>query len=156
MASCIIPQESQDILLHRTVGFWPWPLLCLQICKCAKRQSAKGRKCRRKGRPQGQLPYSTPPSFYPLKVKAAAQGQCILSVKRADHRRQGGGTKTVREHKIRYGIGWWLGGNLTITRLCTLEAMGARSPTTNCLKVCNRLYSTARLYLIESAIPGLY
>ena len=43
------PQESQGIL-HHTVGFWPWPLLWLQICKYAKRQRAKGRKCRPKGR----------------------------------------------------------------------------------------------------------
>ena len=57
MASCT-PQESQGIL-HHTVGFWPWPLLWLQICKYAKRQRAKGRKCRPKGRAQGQTTRAT-------------------------------------------------------------------------------------------------
>ena len=46
------PQESQGIL-HHTVGFWPWPLLWLQICKYAKRPRAKGQGPRAKGQGQG-------------------------------------------------------------------------------------------------------
>ena len=147
MASCT-PQESQGIL-HHTVGFWPWPLLWLQICKYAKRPRAKGQGPRakgqgprakgqgpragsagqraepqgqsHKGRPQGQLP-STPPSF--IASQSQSHSPRSTHTRRVTNRSPSALRchHTVREQKIRYGTGWWL-GYLTISGLGTLTAL---------------------------------
>ena len=125
MASCTPhAQESQGIL-HHTVGFWPWPLLWLQICKYAKRQRAKGRKCRPKGqRHKGGCPSALYPTLlYTLsKSNRTHHGQwdgqrvTDLSPSAVRCHRRG------LEHKIRYETCWWL-GYLTISGLVPLTAL---------------------------------
>ena len=124
MASCT-PQESQGIFAsHSGLLAMASPVAAnLQICKEAKGQGqevqAKGQS--HKGRPQGQLP-STPPSFIacqsqshsPRSMHTRRVTNISPSALRCHH--------TVREQKIRYETGWWL-GYLTISGLGTLTAL---------------------------------
>ena len=131
------PQESQGIL-HHTVGFWPWPLLWLQIFKYAKRPRAKGRKCRPKGRAtradhKGSCPLSTPPSF--IACQRQSHSPRSMHTRRVTNRSPSALRchQTVREQQIRYGTGWWL-GCLTISGLA-----GYPNSPANYTKFCNRL-----------------
>ena len=119
MASCS-PQESQGIL-HHTVGSWPWPLLWLQICKYAIKRQRAGSAGQR-AEPQGQLP-STPPSF--RTCQSQSHSPRSMHTRRVTNIRSPSALRchhTVREQKIRYETGWWL-GYLTISGLGTLTAL---------------------------------
>ena len=74
-----------------------------------------------KGRPQGQLP-STPPSF--IACQSQSHSPRSMHTRRVTNRSPSALRchHTVREQKIRYETGWWL-GYLTISGLGTLTAL---------------------------------
>ena len=80
---------------------------------------AKGQS--HKGRPQGQLP-CTPPSF--IACQSQSHSPRSMHTRRVTNRSPSALRchHTVREQKIRYETGWWL-GYLTISGLGTLTAL---------------------------------